>query len=502
MSLRLIALAALAAVGSAHALSPTAIEAARTAGTLKEIYIAGGSSQRLFLGDWFRNQCDPASFDVFYDGTSTTPTGNNYRAYSCKLAVKVGTYAKGTLVVLHKRDLGSAYQGVGPVATNTAQDFMHLGSGNCIATIYPTTSDVTTPTYACNLTTPDSVVAHGGVSDVEPLLFLRKENLPASANPVPTTAQITGLDRAPINQAIHGIIVNKRAYLALQMTQGLDNAGAIDDSPAKMPSLPSAWVASVMGGLASGGASGSNGWGTVISSSVDASVESRAVNYCRRTIGAAQQASIAAVLLKSGCQAPSFEIKPAGQTIGATSSTDYSPPDTFAASGGFLIRSQATTGNMITCVGGTATGSTAEGTAGAYALGIISRDNSPLPTVGSNAGKDLGFRFVKIDGAAPDRATAKVGGYPFLVTSSLQFSKTGPLSTDAAAKAFVLALRSNAGKSARLAALDADAQQGFLAHPSSWAGAYKDLATVAEQTFASRVDRASSGTCSPLRVIK
>jgi hypothetical protein len=469
---------------------------------MKEIYIAGGSSQRLFLGDWFRNQCDPATFDVFFDGTTTTPSGANYRAYSCKLALKVGTYAKGTPMVLHKRDLGSAYQGVGPVATDTAQAFMHVGSGNCIATLSAATSDVQTPTFACSTTTTDSVVAHAGNSDVEPLLFLKRENLPASASPVPTAAQIANLDRAPVNQAIHAIIVNKRAYLALQRTQGLDNAGAIDESPAKMPSLPSAWVAAVMGGLSSGNPTGGNGWGTVISSTVDASVESRAVNYCRRTVGAAQQASIAALLLNAGCLTGSSEILPAGQTLGATASTDPATPDTFAATGGFLIRSQPTTGNMVTCVGGTATGSTGEGTPGAYALGIISRDNSPLPTVGSNAGKDFGYRYVKIDGAAPDRATAKVGAYPFLVTAYVQFSKTGPVSTDAAAKAFIVALRTNAGKSARLAALDADLQQGFLAHPNTWTGAYKDLATVAEQTFASRVDRSTAGTCSPLRVIK
>jgi hypothetical protein len=257
-----------------------------------------------------------------------------------------------------------------------------------------------------------------------------------------------------------------------------------------------------MAGLASGNPAGSNGWGTVISSTVDASVESRAVNYCRRTVGSAQQASIAARLLNAGCLGGNFALKPAGQTVGATTSTDYSPPDTFAAIGGFLIRPQATTGNMVTCMGGTTSGTTAEGTPGAYAVGIISRENKPLPTVGPNAGKDLGFRFVKIDGAAPERATAKLGGYPFLVTATMQFSKTGPLSTDTPAKLFIQALRATAGTSARLAVLDVDTQEGVLAHPSTWTGAYKDLATPAEQTFASRVDRAPGVTCSPLRVVK
>jgi hypothetical protein len=501
MKIRLIALAALAAVGSAHALSPTQIDAFRTAGTLKEIRIAGGSAQRLFVGAWFQQQCKPATFDVFYDGTFTPPalpSGSSYRAYSCDLAVKIGTYPIGTHVVLYKRDAGGSYQGVGPIAAGVAQSFMKVTAANCTATsVTSPSTDILAPTFGCTTTSLDTVLADAGVSDIEPLMFLKKENLPSTATVVPTVAQVTALDRANVNQTIMGVIVNKQAYLALQMTQGLDNAGAIDESAAKMPSLPSGWVASVMAGKAAGNAAGGNGWGTVISSTVDAGVEAKAVNYCRRTVGSGTQASISSALLNVGCLVGNYAMVPAGQVINATNSTDITS-QTFAANGGFLIRTNASGGNMVTCVG-----TTAQAIPGAYAIGLISRETSPLPTVGASAGQDLGFRFVKIDGAAPDRATAKVGGYPLLFAATMQFSKDATTGlTDPAKKAFVIAMRAQSGASVHLQAADVDTQEGVLAAPSTWTGAYKDLATVAEQKFASRADRFTANTCSPIRVVK
>ena len=107
MKVRYIALAALAAAaGSAHALTPAQIDAARTAGTLKEVYVAGASAQRLFLGAWFQQQCKPATFDVFFNGTGPAPVGSSHRAYSCELKKTVGNWATGTPVLFVKRDAG------------------------------------------------------------------------------------------------------------------------------------------------------------------------------------------------------------------------------------------------------------------------------------------------------------------------------------------------------------------------------------------------------------
>jgi hypothetical protein len=227
-------------------------------------------------------------------------------------------------------------------------------------------------------------------------------------------------------------------------------------------------------------------------------------------------------LLGVGCLTGPNLLAPAGQTLTTITyngnsygaSTDASSVS-FAAAGAFNVRINSSGGNMITCVGGTAattgaaaddasagpTGTSAQGTAGAYAIGLLSRESSPLPTVGSSVGKDLGFRFVKIDGAAPTRDVAKVGGYPLLFNATMQFNKS--TLTDAGKKAFVQAMRNGAGTSSKLLAADVDTQQGVLAAPATWTGAYNNSNfTVAEQTFASRADRATGLSCAPLRLTK
>jgi hypothetical protein len=340
-------------------------------------------------------------------------------------------------------------------------------------------------------------------------MLINPYNLPSSASPVATTANLTALDKATVNQTIMGVIVNKRAYLALQKTQGLVDmaASSIDESASKVPSLPAGFVAAVMGGKAAGGSATGLGWGAVISSAVDSSVDTKAVNYCRRTVGSGTQASISSALLGIGCLTGATTIVPAGQTLaGNVSSDTFSQSTTFTGTGTFNIRSNSGGGGMVTCVGGaagtnTGDGTSGEGTAGAYALGLLSRENSPLPTLGSNIGKDLGFRFVAIDGAAPTRDVAKVGGYPLLFNATMQFNKT--TLTDGGKKSFVQIMRSTAGASVHLGAADADTQLGILAAPATWTGAYNNGSfTAAEQKFASRADRVNGLSCAPLRLVK
>jgi hypothetical protein len=286
MKVRLIALAALAAAGSAQALTPAQIDAARTAGTLKEVDIAGASAQRLFIGAWFQEQCTPSSFDVFFNGTGANPPGSSYRAYSCNLKKKVGNWAAGTPVLLVKRDAGGSVQGVNPIATGTAQDMMVV-DGTCTATGNPSpATDILLPSFACNNVA--SRVADGGVSDVEPALFQKQVNLLAPAVAVDTK----NLDSKAFNQTIMGVAVNKKLYRALQEAQGLIPAGgALDDSPTKMPTLSRTFVSAALSGQLTGSTANKRGWNLVVPDSVDAGVLSKQVNVCRRNIGSGTQAS-------------------------------------------------------------------------------------------------------------------------------------------------------------------------------------------------------------------
>ncbi len=487
MKVRLIALAALAAAGSAQALTPAQIDAARTAGTLKEVYIAGASAQRLFLGAWFQEQCTPASFDVFFNGTGPAPSGSSYRAYSCNLKKKVGNWVTGTPVLLVKRDLGGSIQGVNPIATGTAQDLMVV-DGSCTATGNPSPStDILLPSFACNGVA--SRLADAGLSDVEPALFQKQVNLLAPATAVSTTS----LDSKAFNQTIMGVAVNKKLYRALQETQGLIPAGgALDDDPAKQPSLSRTFVSSALSGKLSGSTAAKMGWNLVVDSSVDAGVLSKQVNVCRRNIGSGTQAAFNVEFLNAACGTGTAVYTPVGQTVGASNSTVIASP-ALAENGTLAWNLGSGSGSVETCMG-----TTVEGLGGtAYAIGMLSRENTPLPT---GLGLDKGYRFVKLDSKAPNRDVAKLGNYTHVYAATMQWHKT--LLTDADVKAFLTNLRTNGGKASSLNVADVDTQQGVLALPTTYTGAYEDLTDPVVLKFASRMDRNTAASCSPLRIVK
>lgn len=487
MKLRLIALAALAAASSAHALTPAQIDTARSNGTLKEVYIAGASAQRLFIGAWFQTNCNASTFDVFFNGTGAAPAGSSHRAYSCNLKKKVGNWVTGTPVLLVKRDAGGSFQGVNPIATGTAQDLMAV-DGTCTATGNPSpATDILLPSFACNNVV--SRLADAGLSDVEPALFQKQVNLPSPQTAVSTTT----LDSKAFNQTIMGVAVNKKLYRALQEAQGLIPAGGVlDDAPAKMPSLSRTFVTAALSGNLSGSSVDKRGWNLVVPVSVDAGVLSKQVNVCRRVIGSGTQASFNVEFLNAGCGAGTSTYAPVGQTVGANNSTPLASP-ALSENGTLAWNLGSGSGNVETCLG-----TTVENLGGtAYAIGILSRENSPLPT---GLGIDKGYRFVKLDGISPARDVAKVGTYQFAYDATMQWHKT--LLTDADVKSFLTALRANGGKAAQLNIADVDTQQGVMALPTTYTGAYEDLTDPVTLKFASRMDHNTAASCSPIRIVK
>lgn len=487
MKVRLIALAALAAAGSAQALTPAQIDAARSAGTLKEVYIAGASAQRLFLGAWFQQNCKPATFDVFFNGTGAAPSGSSHRAYSCNLKKKVGNWGVDTPVLMVKRDAGGSVQGVNPVATGTAQDVMLVNS-SCTATGNPSpATDILLPSYACASVT--SRVVDAGLSDLEPAILQKPVNLLAPA----TAVSVSSLDSKTVNQTIMGIAVNKKAYRALQEAQGLIPAGgSLDESAAKQPSLSRSFVAAALSGQLSGSTADKRGWNLVIPASVDSAVLTKQVNVCRRNIGSGTQAAANVEFLNNGCGTGSAAYAPVGQTVGSDNSTVVTSP-ALATTGTLAWNLGSGSGNVETCLG-----TTVEGLAGdAYAIGLLSRENTPTPT---GTTTDKGYRFVKLDGVAPTRDNAKSGAYTYVYNATMQWNKT--LLTDADVKAFVTAIRANAGKAAQLNVADVDTQQGVMAPPSTVTTAYDDITDAVTLKFLSRMDRNSAASCSPMRMVK
>lgn len=462
----LAAAAALAMVGSAHALTPAQVDAARTAGTLKEVYISGSSALRLSIAAYLQEVCN-GDMDAFFDSA----TGSNHRAYSCTLKAKTGNYNIGTPVLVYKRDQGGSGQGVNPVAQATPIAHMVVSDAACTATGNPSPiADIQLASYTCGTTA--SVVSDAGISDVEPSLLQQSINLPSGATAL-TTAELGNLDVAPLVQAIFGVAVNTNLYRALQATQGLTQ----DDADANQPTVSAEFVRAALTGQIVGSGTAKKGWNLVVSSAVDAGVNSKQVNVCRRAKGSGTQAGSNVLFAGNPCNSGTGALNPLAAT------------GTVAQNGTVAVVENSSSGAVETCLGTTVEG------AGGYGLGILGRENNPLAN-----GGDKHYRYVKLDGVAPLRIEAKAGNYPFFFESTMQWNKT--VVTPGSDKAlFLAAIRTNAGKPASLAKADVDTQNGVMSPPATYTGAYVDQ-TGDNANFGSRVSRVSGNSCALPRIVK
>lgn len=505
MKVRLLALAALLAASGAQALTPAQIAAARTNGTLKEITFSGASALRLSFASYMAEICDTATMHVYFDSA----TGANHRAYACNLKATAGNYAVGTPVLVYKRDQGGSTFGMAPIATNAVMAHMKVANdATCNATATPTYTDIAVPNYICSST--ENRVSDAGISDVEPAILNQVPNLPdlTAGNPnsgAQPSVDLSNLNVASFVQGIFAVAVNKQAYLALQKTQGLVAASAttIDESDAARPSLPTNFVRGMLLGGLTASATTKRGWGMVISEAVDADVNTKAFNVCRRQPGSGTQAASNMYFLQNPCS-PSFAVP-----LRQATSTAPAP----ALTGSYNIREESGTGGVENCVGVTrdANGNITGGVdslVGAYGIAVLGRENSPLPNgalPGSN--KDKGYRYVKLDGAQPmryDEATGKgaaTGDYDFVYESTMQYNAAAL--TDADKIAFIGAIRTNAPKPAALRAADIDTQQGVMSPNGAWAslGQYPVLGAE-DKKFASRVARSAGQSCTVMRFVR
>jgi hypothetical protein len=512
-TIRMIAAAAaLAAVGSANALTMQQITDARAAAEplkLKEIRIAGASALRLSVAAYAKEICNTSDFHIIWNSNSE---GTGHRAYSCTLAVAQGNYGIGTPVLIYKRDAGGSGQGVAPIALAADQTHMKVIQDATCTTINggdtPAT-DPAVPNYICTGTETTGIKSDAGISDVEPALLQGTVNLPTGAVPL-TASQLGNLNGAPLVQALFGVAVNKKAYRALQEAQGIIPAGgALLDMPvdqatwtaadiATMPSLSSAFVTGALTGQVIGGTANTvpkKGWNAVIPLTVDANAITKTMNICRRTEGSGTQAVSNAFFANNPCA--------------NSGTTQYAPAGVAGSSG-----NAEGTGSVVATVTNAAPNLVQEGTSAgqvenclletenavgapdniAYGIAVLGREANPRRT------GDLGYRYVKLDGVAPVRLQAKAGNYPLVYEATMQWNNlTVPAGSDKAL--FLTALRSGFGSPNGLAAVDSDTQQGVMSPPAAYAGAYADAVGNAA-LFGSRVSRVANQSCAPLRITK
>ncbi|MCU0969510.1 MAG: hypothetical protein MUF03_11965 [Rubrivivax sp.] len=514
--LRLVSIAAMlvAAAGSSQALTPAQIEAARTAGTLKEIRIAGASALRLSVAAYMKEICASNSFHVFWNSNSE---GTDHRAYSCNLAVAQGNFPVGTPVLVYKRDAGGSGQGVNPIATAADQTHMKVDTVSCATTISATPGgDAAVPNYICGATETAGIKSDAGISDVEPALLQAPVNLPGTTALTPS--QLATLDVGPLAQALFAVAVNTKAYRALQEAQGIiAPGGALIDVPADqstwtdatlatIPSVPSNWVRAVLTGQAIGGGA-KRGWSVVIPDTaytlngaqrpaVDVNANAKTLNICRRTEGSGTQAISNAFFANNPCGTGAAAFTPLNVAGSAGNAT------TVAATvfGSILVQEGTSAGQVENCVGTDANSAVSNnasfpGDNTAYAIAFLGREANPL-----RAGGDLGYRYVKLDGVAPVRNEARNGRYAVVYEATMQWNRnTVPPGSDK--DAFLRALRTGFGSPNGLAAVDSDTQQGVMSPPAAYSGTFAD-ATGNAALFGSRVGRLAGNSCAPLRTIK
>lgn len=489
---------ALVAFGSAHALTPAQIDAARGNGSLKEVSVSGASALRLSFAAYASEILD--NLHRYQNDAS----GNNHRAYAGTLNQAVGSWGAGTPVILYKRDQGGSGQGVNPVAAATPIAHMVVNAATCTAG----DGSVASP-YLCGTT--ENRVSDAGISDLEPALLQKPANLPSGAAAL-NANQLGNLDVAPLVQGIFGVAVNKKAYRALQQAQGIIPVGApLLDVPADqntwnaatlatIPSLPVEFVRAALSGSLGGGAGNATtkrGWNIVIPTSVDPNVVTKTINIVRRVEGSGTQAASNVFFLNNG-SSETGALAPLG-VAGSTGN----PSVVHRVTGpGYVVQEGSGAGNVEDGLGRVSAADTvnsveeaADGDGIAYGLGVLGREVNPL-----RDGGDRGYRFVKLDGVAPVRALAKAGDYGFVFEATMQWNKT-VVPAGSEKSLFLTALRSNLGKPSSLAAVDSNTQQGVMSPPSTYTGAYVD-ATGDAALFGSRVARQANNSASPLRIIK
>ena len=372
MKLRNIAVAAasVAAVFSASAAGLSAADQTTLKATIAAgnyISIAGASAvQAGFEGIIASVLNNP----VYYVDTGSI-TSANYVAVSGTLKTPVGKFKAATQVVIHYRVAGGSFNGIYPVARNTAIDALDVT--NCSAA---TGAGTAASPYVCVTRGPNSAAANSalnavglvpdaGISDVDPSFFTVADNLEGETTPAAlTSAEVADLTATPIYAQGFGIPLTRNISTSLVLSQQI--------------------YSSIMTGAFSD-------W-----SQVPTSTDSGALVICRRIAGSGTQAVTNLFAGNVGCsgaavstvdRSASAAFVPANGTTNAY----YDVPAAVNANGGtgIIVIENNSSGDVRKCLdaayfGGTYTTKDRDskvalnvnfGTGGYKAIGVLSLDS-------------------------------------------------------------------------------------------------------------------------------
>lgn len=279
--------------------------------------------------------------------------GNAYRAYFGYSSAN-GAWWGLKRVLVHISTNGGSIMGVIPVARAAAISRMKIDVATCTST----GAAYPSVSYKCYKTV--NAVPDAGVSDVEPTLFAGS-NIPVGVAALTATELGRITTFSELYAVVFGIAVS-------------DNVPVTNLSRSQITSL-------LTGSY--------QNWNLI-----DPTLGSHFVRVERRGAGSGTQAAANAYFAQYPCSS------------GATLLADATANNP----GVYEVVENSSTGNVKS-------GLNADFTAGKYAIGLISLENSPV------AGLDH-WHFVSIDSVAPTKANAIAGKYDFYVEQSIQWRNT------------------------------------------------------------------------------
>lgn len=420
-----IAVAVSAAMGSAaHALDRTEYASA------VKIYFGGATATDNVLEEVFISSvggiCDSALGDI--DIYRTTA---NQRVITCRVSNEntpnhgfAARAAGGTMIAFHKESQGGSSNGVVPlIAVAKGQphalrwlDVSQLTNDCTAANVAATPNLLAYVNHTACATTALTPVdtagssggagtfdVHGGISD----------NEPAVASPAPGADALRLLSNPGLG-IVFGVPVTTNLYRALQVAQfGSGSACANSDATNCVPSLTRSQIRSLYSQTTFDWNSIKNSAGVGLTQITGVTPPTdEFVRICRRVDASGTQASYETYWFQQRCgvSGRSFALPDDASTV---DDTVYQPSD-FAS--GSLVNAAPSSGNVRTCLAAANTG-------GFWGIGVLSTEVTDANYNSGNAG----FRFVAVDGAAPNLANVANGDYDFFTENTInRISNTFP----------------------------------------------------------------------------
>ena len=223
------------------------------------LFISGASAIDSQTRNYFISLCNEAGGEIVAFSQTAVASTENYNAYFCTAqisAAQIPGLSSPGYYTLYKRSQGGSGWGVGPVAGASSIERLNVSPATCTEVTSEGSPAPVMQNVARQFTCGSNFVTDipdGGVSDVEPALFVGSNLIDASipensAQPgdpgtvAPSESQLNGLTVYALNGTTFGIQVTLGLRDALQAAQGKTvGSDLVED----MPSLTRAQVASL-----------------------------------------------------------------------------------------------------------------------------------------------------------------------------------------------------------------------------------------------------------------